>query len=165
VAQRVLKYCIHNKIPFSWQPHQVVCRTTQGLSSILIWLTSKTGKTIIKSRTHIWVHAAGAIALSHIIVSMHPADLLEFRYCYGSKAAMLVGFLLCTCGLFQLTRPSRYPHDHKQFSSDIEHLQDQEVWNCLILKLIALWFFEMLVTANSQHSKYFTQPEDSATLL
>jgi hypothetical protein len=26
------------------------------------------------------------------IVSMQPADLLEFRYCYGSKAAMLVGF-------------------------------------------------------------------------
>jgi len=26
------------------------------------------------------------------IVSMQPADLLEFQYCYGSKAAMLVGF-------------------------------------------------------------------------
>ena len=72
------------------------------------------------------------------IVSMQPADLLEFRYCYGSKAAMLVGFLLCTCVLFQWTRPPRYPHDHNQFSSDIEHLQDQEVLNCLILKLKAL---------------------------
>ena len=35
------------------------------------------------------------------IVSMQPADFLEFQYCYGSKAAMFVGFLLCTCGLFQ----------------------------------------------------------------
>jgi len=26
------------------------------------------------------------------IVSMQPADLLEFQYCYGSKAVMLVGF-------------------------------------------------------------------------
>ena len=26
------------------------------------------------------------------IVSMQLADLLEFRYCYGSKAAMLLGF-------------------------------------------------------------------------
>ena len=26
------------------------------------------------------------------IISMQPADLLEFRYCYGSKAAMLLGF-------------------------------------------------------------------------
>ena len=39
------------------------------------------------------------------IVSTKPADLLEFRYFYGSKAAMLVGFLLCTCVLFQWTRP------------------------------------------------------------
>ena len=31
------------------------------------------------------------------IVIMQPADLLEFRYCYGNKAAMLVGFLWCTC--------------------------------------------------------------------
>jgi hypothetical protein len=34
-------------------------------------------------------------------VSMQPADLVEFRYCYGSMAAMFVGFLLCTCGLFR----------------------------------------------------------------
>ena len=61
------------------------------------------------------------------IVSTKPADLLEFQYCYGSKAAMFVGFLLCTCGLFQWTRPPRYSHDHNKFSSDIEHLQDQEV--------------------------------------
>jgi len=61
------------------------------------------------------------------IVSMQPADLFEFRYCYGNKAAMLVGFLLCTCGLFQWTRLSRYPHDHNQFSTDIEHLEDEEV--------------------------------------
>ena len=72
------------------------------------------------------------------IVSMQPADLLEFPYCYGSKAAMLVGFLLCTCVLFQWTRPPRYPHDHNQFSSDIKHLQDQEILKCLILKLKAL---------------------------
>ena len=71
-------------------------------------------------------------------VSMQPADLLEFRYCYGSKAAMLVGFLLCTCGLFQCTLPPRYPQDHNQFSSDIEHLQALEVQKCLILKLKAL---------------------------
>ena len=72
------------------------------------------------------------------IVSMKPVDLLDFRYFYGSKATMLVGFLLCTCGLFQRTRPPRYPHDHNQFSSDIEHLQDQEVLKCLIPKLKAL---------------------------
>ena len=72
------------------------------------------------------------------IVSMQPANLLDFRYCYGSKAAKLVGFLLCTCGLFQWTRPPRYPHDHNQFSSDIEYLQDQEVLKCLILKSKAL---------------------------
>jgi hypothetical protein len=57
------------------------------------------------------------------IVSMQPADLLEFRYCYSNKAAILwvlllctgglfsgkgsyvVGLLLCTGGLFQWTRP------------------------------------------------------------
>ena len=88
------------------------------------------------------------------IVSMQPDDLLQFRYCYGSNAAMLVVILLCTCGLFQWTRPPRYPHDHSQFSSDIKHLQDQEILNGLILKLKALWFFEMLITVNSQHSKY-----------
>ena len=49
------------------------------------------------------------------IVSMQPADLLDFRYCYGSKAAKLVGFLWCTCGLFRWTMPPRYPHDHIQF--------------------------------------------------
>jgi len=27
-----------------------------------------------------------------MIVSMLPADLLEFQHCYGSKAAVLVGF-------------------------------------------------------------------------
>jgi hypothetical protein len=59
VAQRVLKYCIHNKIPFGWQSHQVVCRPTQCLSSILIWLTTKTAKTIFKARTYRWVHAVG----------------------------------------------------------------------------------------------------------
>jgi hypothetical protein len=67
---------------------------------------------------------------------------------------MLVGFLLCTCGLFQWTRPPWYPHVYNKFSSDNEHLQDQEFFKCLILKLKALWFFEMLVTVNSQHSKY-----------
>jgi len=71
-------------------------------------------------------------------ISMQLADLLEFLYCYGSKAAMLVGFLLCTCGLFQCTRPPRYSHDHNQFFTDIEHLQDQEVLKCLIPKLKAL---------------------------
>jgi len=55
---------------------------------------------------------------------MQAADLLEFRYSYGSKAAMLVGFLLCTCGLFQWRRPSRNPHDYNQFASDIEQLKD-----------------------------------------
>ena len=99
------------------------------------------------------------------ILSIQPADLLEFWYCYGSKAAMLVGFLLCTCGLFQWTRPTRYPHDHNQFSSDIKHLQDQEVLNCLILKLKALWCLEMLVTVYSQHSEYSKQLQESATLL
>ena len=69
------------------------------------------------------------------IVSMKHADLLEFRYCYGSKAAMLVGFLLCTCGLIQWTRPPQYPHDDNQFSTDIKHLQDQEILKYLILKL------------------------------
>ena len=39
------------------------------------------------------------------IVSMQPADLLEFRYCYGGKAAILVGSLLCTCDLFYWTKP------------------------------------------------------------
>jgi hypothetical protein len=34
------------------------------------------------------------------IVSMQPADLLEFRYRYSSRSAMLVGLLLCTGGLF-----------------------------------------------------------------
>ena len=138
VAQRDLKYCIHNKIPFGWQPHQVACRPTQCLSNILIWLTTKTAKTIFKARAHNWVHAERVIALSHIIVSRQPADLLEFRYFYGSKAAKLVGFLLCTCGVFQCTRPPRYRHDHNRFSSDMEHLQDQEDLNCLILKLMAL---------------------------
>jgi len=51
---------------------------------------------------------------------------------------MLVGFLLCTCGLFQWARPPCYPHDHNQFSSDIKHLQDQEILNFFILKLKAL---------------------------
>jgi hypothetical protein len=58
---------------------------------------------------------------------MQPADLLEFLYCYGSKAAILVGFLLCTCGLFQWTNPSQYRHENYQYSSDIEHLKDQEI--------------------------------------
>jgi hypothetical protein len=74
------------------------------------------------------------------IVSMQPDDL-QFRYCYGSKAAMLVVILLCTCGLFQWTRPPRYPHDHNQFSSDIKHiteprsleLSDPEVEGTMIL--------------------------------
>jgi len=78
---------------------------------------------------------------------------------------MLVVFLLCTCGLFQWTRPSRYPHDHNQFSSDIEHLQDQEGLNCLILQFVALLLFEILVTVNSQHSKYSRQSDESASLL
>ena len=72
------------------------------------------------------------------IVSMKPADLLEFRYCYCSKAAKLVGFLWCTCGLIQWARPPRYPHDHNQFSTDIKHLQYQEVLKYLNLKLKAL---------------------------
>ena len=67
VAQWVLKYCIHNMIPFGWQPHQVACRPTQCLSNILIWLTTKTAKTIFKARAYRWVHADGVIALSQII--------------------------------------------------------------------------------------------------
>ena len=148
-----------------------VCRPTQCLSSILIWLTTKTAKILFKttsrwlmclwhvvvsgafdcpdvcSTTFTWdavyakVSCLGILDYSeHVdgflnwsvdslgaIVSMKPADLLEFRYCYCSKAAKLVGFLWCTCGLIQWARPPRYPHDHNQFSTDIEHLEDEEV--------------------------------------
>jgi len=51
---------------------------------------------------------------------------------------MLMGFLLSTCGLFQLTMPPQYPNDHNQFSSEIKHLKDQTVLKYLVLKLKAL---------------------------
>jgi hypothetical protein len=96
------------------------------------------GLGILDHSEHVDVFLNSDVVSLGAIVSMQPADHLEFQYCYGSKAAMLVGFLLCTCGLFQWTRPPRYPHDRSQFSFDIEHLQDQEVLNCLILNLKAL---------------------------
>ena len=34
------------------------------------------------------------------IVSMQPADLLEFQYCHSSKAAMLVGILCVPVACF-----------------------------------------------------------------
>jgi hypothetical protein len=57
---------------------------------------------------------------------------------FSGQGSYVVGLLLCTGGLFQWTRPPRYPHDHNQFSYDIEHLQDHKVLNFLILKLKAL---------------------------
>ena len=50
-----------------WQPHQVVCRPKQCLSSILVWLTTKTAKIMLKARAHSWVHAEGFNVLSQII--------------------------------------------------------------------------------------------------
>ena len=67
MAQRFSKYCIHNKIPLGWQQHQVVCRPTQCLWSILIRLTTKTAKTIFKARAYRWVHADVVNAVSRII--------------------------------------------------------------------------------------------------
>ena len=96
------------------------------------------GLGILDQSEHVNVFLNSNVDSRGATVSMQPADLLDFLYCYGSKAAMLIGFLLCTCGLFQWTRPPRYPHDHNQFSSDIKHLQDPEVQKCLIMKLKAL---------------------------
>jgi len=99
VAQRDLKYCIHNKIPFGWQPHQVACRPTQCLSSILIWLTTKTAKTIFKARAYRWVHADGVIALCQMIAVLSLfSHWTSFMGCQGwmkCEASSLLKLLGC----------------------------------------------------------------------
>ena len=84
---------------------------------------------ILDHSEHVHVFLNSNVDSLVAIVSMQPTDLFEFQYGYSSKAAMLDGFLLCTCSLFQQTRPPRYPHDYNQFSSDIERLWDQGVLN------------------------------------
>jgi len=54
---------------------------------------------------HVDVYLNSNVDSLGFIISMQPADLFDFGYCYGSKAAVFVGFLLCTCGLFQWTKP------------------------------------------------------------
>jgi len=98
-----------------------VCSTTFTWDAVYAKVS---GLGILDHWEHVDVFLNSNVDSLGAILSIQPADLLEFWYCYGSKAAMLVGFLLCTCGLFQWTRPTRYPHDHNQFSSDIKHLQD-----------------------------------------
>ena len=112
-----------------------VCSTTFAWDAVYAKVS---GLGILDKSEHVDVFLNSNVDSLGAIVSMQSADLLDFQYCYGSKAAMLVGFLPCTCGLFQWTRPPRFPHDHNQLSSDIEHLQDQEVLNVLILNLKAL---------------------------
>ena len=112
-----------------------VCSTTFTWDAVY---AKGSGLGILDHSEHVDVFLNKNVDSLGAIVSMQLADLLEFRYCYGSKAATPVGFLLCTSGLYQWTRPPRYCHDHNQFSSDNEHLQDQEVLNFLILNLKAL---------------------------
>jgi len=97
-----------------------VCSTTFTWDAVYATVS---GLGILDHWEHVDVFLNSNVDSLVAILSIQPADLLEFWYCYSSKAAMLVGFLLCTCGLFQWTRPTRYPHDHNQFSSDIKHLQ------------------------------------------
>jgi len=98
------------------------------------------------------------------IVSMQPADLLRFdivnverqlclwvSYCEPVAYFSRQGFLniLMTTTNFLLT----------------SNTYRIKVLKCLILNLKALWFFEMLVAVNSQHSKYSRWLEESTTLL
>ena len=112
-----------------------VCSTTFTWDAVYAKVS---GIGILDYSEHVDVFLNSNVDSLGAIVSMQPADLLQFRYCYGSKVAMLMGFLWCTCELFHWTRPPQYPHDHNQFHSDIKHLQDQEVLKCLIANLKAL---------------------------
>ena len=49
------------------------------------------GLGILDHSDHVDVFLNSNVNSLGAIVIMQPADLLEFRYCYGSKAAMLVG--------------------------------------------------------------------------
>jgi hypothetical protein len=49
---------------------------------------------ILDQSEHVDVFLNSNVDSLGAIVSMQPADLLDIRYCYGSKAAMLVSFLL-----------------------------------------------------------------------
>ena len=112
-----------------------VCSTTFTWDAVYGKIS---GLGILDQNEHVGVFLNSNVDRNGAIVSMQPADLLDFLYCYVCKAAMLVGFLLCTFGLFQQTRPPRYSHDHNKFSTDIKHLKDQEVLKCLILKFKAI---------------------------
>jgi hypothetical protein len=93
-----------------------VCSTTFTWDAVYAKVS---GLGILDQWEHMDVFLNSNVDSLGAILSMQPADLLGLWYCYGSKAAMLVGFLLSTCGLFQWTRSTEYPHDHNQFSSDI----------------------------------------------
>jgi len=79
-----------------------VCPTTFTWDAVYAKVV---GLGILDHSEHVDVFLHSNIDSLGAIVSMQPADLLEFQYCYGSKATMLVGFLLCTCGLFHWTKP------------------------------------------------------------
>jgi hypothetical protein len=63
-------------------------------STIFTWdavYAKVSGLDILDQPEHVDVFLDSNVDSLGAIVSMQPADLLEFRYCYGSKAAMLVG--------------------------------------------------------------------------
>jgi hypothetical protein len=79
-----------------------VCSTTFTWHAVY---TKVSGLGILYHSEHVHVFLISNVNSLGAIVSMQPADLLEFQNFYGSKAAMIVGLLMHTCGLFQWTRP------------------------------------------------------------
>jgi len=107
-----------------------------------------------------WVSWAAKAGWS--VKSSSLLKLLGYKLIYAVSSTVqsmqLTVYLVCMYCWSSVLKPW---HD----DYDIEHLQDPEVLKCLILKLKALWFFEILVNVNSQHSKYSRWLEESATLL
>ena len=78
------------------------CPNVRSTNFTLEALNAKvSGPGIVDQSEHVDVFLYSNADSLGAIVSMQPTDLLEFPYCCGSKAAILVGFLQCTCGLFQ----------------------------------------------------------------
>jgi len=65
-----------------------ICSTTFTWDAVYAKVS---GLGILDHSDHVDVFLNSNVDSLGAIVSMQPADLLEFRYCYGSKAAMLVG--------------------------------------------------------------------------
>ena len=76
-----------------------VCSTTFTWDAVYAKVS---GLGILDHSEHVDVFLNSNVDNLGAIVSIQPADLLEFRYCYGSKVAMLVGsycvYMTCFSG-------------------------------------------------------------------